>query len=200
MKNQLNPSISNQFKKSLFGLYHAFSNVVIEEATREAKLGVVPFLASPDMAEAKTRAINLFSLDIQADNARAIVKEAMALHSTLSAVAEWIGVEYTTSFDGVVENTEATDVGEWCSERNEEVMVLFRRNAERLRLAVEEVLKECNKGSFNTLVDNINQVLFLVRLLCVSINYTEICEFGTAIKCLSLTAILKRISEETQAQ
>ena len=188
MNQQLNSITSNALEHSLYSLLREVRNIVVEEATREAKIGVIPFLASPDMAESEAVAINLFSMKIQVDNATAIVKEAVFLHRILGDIAKSVGAEYTASFGEVVKSTEDT----------EEVMVLFRRNAKRLRLAVEDVLKDVNKDSFNNLVDNLHQILYLVRRLCVSISSDKICDFDTVIKCHSLLAILKGISEESR--
>lgn len=188
MKNQLNSITLNALEGSLTTILREVSNVVVEDATREAKLGVIPFLVSPDMAEAQARAINLFSMKIQVDNVTEVVKKVVFLHGILGDIAKSVGAEYTTSFGEVVENTEDT----------EEVMVLFRRHAKRIRLAVECVLEECNKDSFNKLVDNLHQILYLVRRLCITISSDKICDFDTVIKCHSLLAILKGISEESR--
>lgn len=188
MKNQLNQLTLNALEHSLWTMVREVRNIVVEEATREAKIGVIPFLVSPDMAESEAVAINLFSMKIQVDNATAIVKEAVFLQGILGDIAKSVGAEYTASFGEVVKSTEDT----------EEVMVLFRRHAKRIRLAVEGILKDANKESFNTLVDNLHQILYLVRKLCVTITTNEVCDFDTTIKCQSLLAILKGISEESR--
>ena len=187
MKNQLNTLTLNALEQSLYALLREVRNIVVEEATRVAKIDVIPFLATPDTAESEARAINLFSLKIQADNATAIVKEAVFLQGILGDIAKSIGAEPPTLIGEVVVPTET-----------EEVMVLFRRHAKRIRLAVEEVLKECNKDTFGKLVDNLHQILHLVRLLCTSITTNEVCDFDTTIKCHSLLAILRGIYEWPQ--
>ena len=216
MKNQLNPNISNLFKKSMFALHDAVSSVVVEEACRQAKVNVVECLTIPELIKDKITEINLKSLDAQADLSIAIVREAMNLHSTLKGVAEWIGVESmkgeflirgeddftsfewttNTAFEDVVKSIEEVSVDDWNENSSKEVFELFRRVSVAIQSVITDVMEEVNKETFSPLVEALYQSLFLARRLGYHIFITEIDTFGTAIKSTTLSTIVNGLKEE----